>query len=450
MVSNVRKEGCMLFGDIGNVEFRFFLKKKKLADLRIFGDNSNIFWEVLLEIILFLNTVDDGCFCFYFVTNIDVIGFNITLGDISMLSVILDIEPEDFYREKSFSFYKCDIKEGANFNVFPIPYLYFEKCTINDFYCLNGYSGKSLTLDDNKILKYTGNVTLGCEKMVIDNNDFDLPLFFLKTTANNLTTLSIFRDGGLSESDYIYISNFPNIKSLVTWGECEDVRWIDKLSKLVDCREIGVPIDTMMVKRISSSKKRTLKRVFRRSNDSTYKKMRRDIWHGCFGDRWLLRYSYWVIDKEIQKRKVRLSRINSLINNGCCYPYFCQRWIYPEMYALLELSEAEKRIWDNRIKYYNPGKIKEHLEQMDGKRRTLVEWAKVAPADSLIPEEFYDFWTQKNLETRDTGLPFSDDEEFIGFEYVEAEPRIIISKLDSEKGPVLKYSKPFLRKKFHD
>lgn len=437
MISDVQRDGYILSGNISDVKFFFNSWKPGLADLYIEGDNekySNNFWEILLEISLFLNIIDDERFDLHFVKGINVFNFNITEDDVCKLKDILSIELDSFYKEKSFTFSQCNIEVGVNFNIFPIPYLYFEDSTIHDFRCLNGFSGKTLSLVNNQVLRYTGNVTLGCQKLIIKDNNLDLPLFFLKTTANNLTNLSISKDGGLNESDFLYISNFPNIKSLDAWGECRDVRWLDKLKYLVECRGVAVPYNMISAKKKSSLSKSS---VLRRKFDSTNRKKRRDIWNHCYKDRWVA-LPPWEISSEREQRKLRIKTINRLINNDCCYHYFSQRWLYPEMYKLLELSKEEECVWNNRINYYSLKKIQKSIKVIEERRQKLVEWALTAPPNSLIPWDFYDIWTQRHLVTRSTGLPFCD--EYPGIEYVEATKPIITSQLEVG-GPVLKYNK---------
>lgn len=443
MISDVQREDYILSGNISDAKFMFDSWKPGLAYLVIEGDNekkySNNFWEILLEISLFLNTIDDERFDLHFVKGITVYYFNITKDDISRLSDIFSVELDSFYKEKSFTFHKCNIEVDANFNKFPIPYLYFEDSTIHDFRCLNGFSGSSLSLKNNQVLKYTGNVVLGCQKLVIEYNNLDLSLFFLKTTANSLTHLSIFKDGGLTENDFMYISNFPNIKLLDTWGECRDIRWLDKLKHLVECRGISVPYSTLGAKKKSSTSKSSM---IRRKISSTDRKKRKAVWHRCYGDRWVA-LPQWEISNKREQRKFRIYTINQLINQACCYNYFSQRWLYPEMYKLLELSGDEKKVWDNRITNYSFEEIIKNLNEIEEQRNKLIQWALIAPADSLIPVDFYDIRTQLHLPTRNTSLPFDDGE---GIEYVEARRPIIISKLEST-GPVLVYSRNLFQKK---
>lgn len=121
-----------------------------------------------------------------------------------------------------------------------------------------------------------------------------------------------------------------------------------------------------------------------------------------------------------------------------CYSYFSQRWLYFEMYKLLELSNEEECVWYNRINYYSLKEIQKSIKVIEERRQKLVKWILTAPSNSLIPWDFYDIWTQRHLITRSTGIPFSD--EYPGIEYIEATQPIITSQLEAG-GPVLKYNK---------
>ena len=107
MIRNVEKDGYILSGNISDVKFCFNSWKPGLAYLYIEGDNekhSNNFWEILLEISLFLNTIDDERFDLHFVKGINVFNFNITEDDVCKLKDILSIELNSFYKEKKFYF----------------------------------------------------------------------------------------------------------------------------------------------------------------------------------------------------------------------------------------------------------------------------------------------------------------------------------------------------------
>ena len=255
--------------------------------------------------------------------------FNVKKEDINLLNIVSNIELDVFSRKKCYKFEKCIIEKETSFNESPISYLFINNSIITDLFSINGYSGIALYLDNNKIINYTGNIKIKCKKLVLNKNNLDLKLFFLKTIADETTELELFEDRLLNDADYRFISNFKNLSILKTWGVVEDCSSIDKLTKLDLCMIIGTREDRIKRKTGKSSKRE---------------------------------------------------------NDDCLYKYYSLQYLYPEMLRLIEIPNNLKKEWENKILNYSYEKIEKDIYKINLFRKEIIEWALKSTKENKLKE----------------------------------------------------------------
>ena len=382
-----------LYVTFDSVEFRCFSFKNDEYDrtcLYIIGNNesySNNFADYLLLYRKIIKEINDKDWAIKRVGEIIINNFNVKKEDINLLNIVSNIELDVFSRKKFYKFEKCIIEKETSFNESPISYLFINNSIITDLVSINGYSGIALYLDNNKIINYTGNIKLKCKKIVLNKNNLDLKLFFLKTIADETTELELFEDRLLNDADYRFISNFKNLSILKTWGVVEDCSSIDKLTKLDLCMIIGTREDRI---------KRKTRKSSRREDDN------------------------------------------------CLYKYYSLQYLYPEMLRLIEIPNNIKKEWENKILNYNYEKIKIDLYRINLLRKEIIEWALKSPKENKLNEDFFDIKFQNRLETRDTALPFVSEE---GIKYIEPNMPILITDSILKEKPIY-YHKELFKKKY--
>lgn len=382
-----------LYITFDSVEFRCFSFKNDEYDrtcLYIIGKNesySNNFADYLLLYRKIIKEINDKDWAIKRVGEIIINSFNVKKEDINLLNIVSNIELDVFLRKKCYKFEKCIIEKETSFNESPISYLFINNSIITDLFSINGYSGIALYLDNNKIINYTGNIKLKCKKLVLNKNNLDLKLFFLKTIADETTELELFEDRLLNDADYRFISNFKNLSILKTWGVVEDCSSIDKLTKLDLCMIIGTREDRIKRKTGKSSKRE---------------------------------------------------------DDNCLYKYYSLQYLYPEMLRLIEIPNNLKKEWENKILNYSYEKIEKDLYKINLFRKEIIEWAIKSPKENKLNEGFFDIEFQNRLETRDTALPFASEE---GIKYIEPNMPILITDSISKEKPI-SYHKELFKKKY--
>ena len=464
--------GIRLYVYFDEVEFVFWSPKPKEAELSIKGldrinynnnfanyffDYMHILSEIRQQIIEFkkdkargtcsktpeirtpeISLIDPKRLDLFYIKFIDIENFKITQEDINTLKILFTTNPDAFFREKSYTFNKCIIDKTTHFNTTPIPFLMFTRSVIEDFSSLNNFAGEYLTLRNNQILDYTNNIRLECSILTLDDSHIDPALLFLKTTADKVKRLEMYEKKSFDDDDMRFISCFPNITLLQTNAIVREHKSIDKLKYLTQCYGVGVPFSAYEKKHRQNNSREMLifgehktDRIRRIKNQRTentqFRKREKKLkWLRHNPSRWSYANNYdrWrkrlLVEREKNTHQSRIKRVNSL------FEYYSQRWMFPEMYRLIDFSEEDRQIWENKINHYTFEEIKEDFQKIEQQRRKWILWALTAPEEGIVTEEFYTINYQRyRLKLRSTSLPFADDD---GIEYIEPETPIILAK----------------------
>ena len=202
--------------------------------------------DYILEFYMLISRLGDFNFRSCDITRFEISNFTITKETIAMLKELY-FDTEQAQRPLGYYFKSCYIESGARFGNLSVAGLDINKSMIEDFNCFNGLSAKELYIKQSDIKRYSGNVVLYCNKIVLNRTNINYKHFFLKTTAPDTETLEIYNRKDQKEEDFYFISCFGNVSSLRFSNLLIDKnnRQFDYLQNLIECK--GICLDKLVL-----------------------------------------------------------------------------------------------------------------------------------------------------------------------------------------------------------
>jgi hypothetical protein len=187
----------------------------KTSDNKIYDNNNQVLNERTT-----IDLIDNR-----YITNLTISNINITSADLKMISTM-------FKHMISLNTNNCFFDNNVSMYQLPIKYYHDQASTFDSLKAFD-YATFNISIYRTTFLKPFDNILhLESKEINIGNVDTDYNIFFLKTIASNLRSLTIKNDRPLTERDIKFITNFYNLEVMDIYAEVNNYDFLYKLDKL--------------------------------------------------------------------------------------------------------------------------------------------------------------------------------------------------------------------------
>lgn len=271
--------------------------KAKTSDNKIYDDNDKVLNEKTV-----IDLIDNK-----YVANVTLSNITITSEDIDELSSM-------FNHLKSLTTNKCTMDRNVSMNRLPIMYYHDHSSNFDSFKAFD-YVTFDVGLYQSMFLhNFDGVLHLDSKMLTMDQVDINYELFFLKTFATNLTSLTIKNETPLTERDLRFMTGFYNLESLDIYAEVKNYDFLYKLDKLQEVSDSLMITDKKELERIKELRSHVLEE-WQKSNPDYFEK-EFNLKHYLMFQRAIIENKYRDFYKQIRVPRVALVKWMDMVNRA--------------------------------------------------------------------------------------------------------------------------------------